>query len=165
METNHTKKATKYSIYYFTIIVFGVFNLSCSNWKVPIELTGKWISQQDIVLRIKKDGKYEFSKHFETVLIQINADATITGSIGNAQLENCKIVKNRGKLGRSLNLKTDYRIIGKLKGKINSFDNQEVRSVSMPFNVENNIMEGSIFESSGFDIFPFADMNLKKSSQ
>lgn len=148
---------------FFTLLFLaGLLSISCSEWIVPVELTGKWSAQQEITFREKIEGKYVFSKHQEKIEIVINSDGTVNGFIGQAKLIACKIVKNRRAFGKFLHIKTDYRITGKLQGKINSFDKANQRDVSMPFNVINNETQGTIFESSGFNIFPFAAMNLKK---
>lgn len=165
MKNTKNLRNFKYLFITFSISILSLIFISCSNWIVPVDLTGKWVSQQDVVFRDKKEGKYVFTKHSERIEIWISSDGKVTGNIGNAVLKDCKIIKNRGAFGRFLNLKTDYQIIGKLEGKINPKDVRDFRKVSMPFNMKNNAMEGSIFESSGFNIFPFGDMNLTKSSQ
>lgn len=144
-----------------TIIILAVF-ISCTSWTVPEILIGNWTQNTEVTFRTKKDGKYHFQKFPEKMEISINSDGKVSGKIGSANLVNCRIEKNRGQLGKSLNLKTDYRIIGEMKGKINNSDPNEIRKISIPFNLEEGKLKGSCFEGGGFDIFPFSDLDMTK---
>lgn len=147
---------------FFLLFLGGILSISCSEWLVPLSLTGKWSAMQEITFREKINGKYKFTNYVEKIELVVNPDGSVTGNIGNGVFKSSKVVKNRGSFGKFINIKTDYRIIGTLEGKINSFDSKDSREISVPFNVLNNETQGTIFESSGINIFPFADMKLKK---
>lgn len=160
-------KINKKKIAIITVLAIGfvsiIIALTPSNWTVPKELAGNYVSSQKITFREKVNGEYTFTNCNEIVNISIGIDGKVIGFIGNATLKECKIEKNRGSLGRKLNLKTDYRIYGYLDGKINQNDKQTERKISMPFNSEQNKLIGCIFESPDFwSIFPFCDIQLPK---
>ena len=50
------------------------------------------------------------------VRLQLQRDASVTGKIGDAVLPKGRLRRNRGWLGRKLNIKTDYIVHGRLTG-------------------------------------------------
>lgn len=145
-------------------IVLLMFIHSCKQWEMPSHLEGNWQSKQQVKVRIKSDGKYVFLSAQDSVLLKMKIDqyGNITGTLGNAIFESCKVQKNRGELGRTLNLATDFVIKGKLKGKIFDDDPYSEKEISAPFDVSNNKMNGSIFQLFGFDLFPVSGLDATK---
>ncbi len=146
-------------------IVLTLFNfVSCKQWEVPTHLLGNWQSKQAFTVRTKTDGNFVFVQAPDSVLLSFTIDNTgkLTGKIGNADLVNCKVEKNRGELGRKLNLATDYVVKGELNGSIFQNDPNPNKKISAPFNVINNKMEGSLFQLFGMDLYPMSSFNATK---
>lgn len=138
--------------------------VSCKQWEVPALLVGKWESKQKVTVRTKEKGKYVFINAPDSILLQFSIDenGNVSGHLGDATLENCKVQKNRGEFGKALNLATDYVIKGNLKGAIFSADPHLTKEISAPFDVKNNKMEGSFFQMFGLDLFPVTGMDASK---
>ncbi|MBP7810106.1 MAG: hypothetical protein KA163_12490 [Bacteroidia bacterium] len=141
-----------------------VLFISCKQWKVPAILIGKWESKQTVKVRTKENGKYIFINAPDSILFQFSIDenGNVNGHLGDAVFENCKVFKNRGDLGKTLNLATDYLIKGNLKGTIFPSDPHINKKISAPFDVKNNKMEGSFFQMVGMDLYPVTGMELVK---
>ena len=137
---------------------------SCKQWEVPALLIGKWESKQKVTVRTKEKGKYVFINAPDSILLQFSIDenGNVTGHLGDATLENCKVQKNLGEFGKALNLATDYVIKGNLKGAIFSADPYLTKEISAPFDVKNNKMEGSFFQLFGLDLYPLTGMDASK---
>ena len=68
------------------------------------------------------------------VTLDIKTDGTVTGKIGDATLTRGQLRRNRGWLGKKLNIKTDYIITGRLEGPIVSSEGITRSGVNMPLN-------------------------------
>lgn len=79
--------------------------------------------------------------------VRIGVDDSVTGTIGDARLVGGRFEANRGWLGRSLNVKTDYRILGKLDGPIIVAEKITRESVSLPLNFKDGVFEGGLATS------------------
>ena len=79
--------------------------------------------------------------------LRIAASDSVTGTIGDARLVGGRLDANRGWLGRSLNVKTDYRIQGKLDGPIIAAENITRASVSLPLNFKDGVFTGGLATS------------------
>ena len=137
---------------------------ACTNWTVPESLVGKWEGKDKVTVRIKVNGEFVFIKAQDSIpfIINIQSDGTVQGSLGGAKFNNCKISKNRGELGKKLNLATDFVIKGDLSGKIFENDPEVIKKISMPFDNKNGNLKGSLFQMFGLDLYPVADVNLFK---
>ena len=129
---------------------FGIFVglfLICSNafaWHPPDILIGTWFNKAEVFAAFKKD-QYPSKNPADSIEIEItiNPDGTVTGTVGNATLENCKIGKNRSWLGRFLKIRTDYIIHkGHLSGKIVQDDKETRRNFTIPFNIVDDQLVG-----------------------
>jgi hypothetical protein len=83
--------------------------------------------------------------------IVIGADDQVTGSIGDATLVNGRLSRNRGWLGRAMQVKTDYIIQADLDGLIIRAENIQRDMVQIPFNWRDGRLAGSM-NSSGYKI-------------
>lgn len=81
------------------------------------------------------------------VSIDIHADGSVTGKVGDAELARGQLTQNRGWLGRKLNLATDYIITGDLKGSIVAAEGISREAVSIPVNFANDSFTGSVHSS------------------
>lgn len=161
----------KHSLYITLIPIILVLlfiqpnSLSAENWSPPASLVGNWSGKHLVVLRTKKDGKFNYIKHPGAVnfSISINQNCKVSGSLGTAVFEDCIIQKNRGWIAKKLNLKTDYVIQGKLVGSIFPEDVIKNKIISMPINIENGRIKGSLFQIEGLiEMFPMVDVSLIK---
>ncbi len=137
---------------------------SCDEWRVPKELQGVWSGKQYLKVRLEdENGKYQFPGDTVTISIVVDEKGIVSGTVGDAVLQNCSIEKNRGWFGKTFNLATDYRFNGKLIGKIFSADKTDEKEISAPFNlIGTNATIGSLFTGSGFAIFPMSGLSLQK---
>jgi hypothetical protein len=117
-----------------------------------------------------KKGEYP-STHPEDWLrldIQIFADGRAEGCVGQATLVGCRVTKNRGALGRMLNVKTDYIIYGGvLQGQLTPDDAELKRSFTISFNNVDGSLKGGLMVLKSWEypwpLFPL--LNLKRLSK
>ena len=77
--------------------------------------------------------------------ITIHEDASVTGTVGGAELKDCVLKRNRGDLGRSLNVASDYIIMdGYLDGPVIPGDEELRKDFTIPFNLVDDHMQGSV---------------------
>lgn len=81
------------------------------------------------------------------VAVNIGADGTVTGKFGAATLTQARLKKNRGWLGRKLNVKTDYIIVGSLQGAIVAREEITRSQVKMPLNFRGGAFVGGLHTS------------------
>lgn len=138
---------------------------SATNWTPPSSIVGNWSGKHLVVVRTKTDGKFNFIKHPGAVNfnLSIKQNCRVSGSLGTAVFEDCIIQKNRGWIAKQLNLKTDWVIQGKLVGAIFPEDVIKSKTISMPINIENGRIKGSLFQIEGLiDVFSMVDVSLIK---
>ena len=154
---------SKLSIYY-TLLSISIFTISCSENKVvPAELSGTYSGKERVVIRINNDGQYIFRQDSVLVSLMIDSAGLVTGMVGEAAFEGCKVVQNRGWFGRQLNIKTEYIIRGMLTGYSFPKDTIVNKRISFPFNTENGILKGSIFMAMPGEDYPLISiLRLKK---
>ena len=127
-------------------ILFGSFCCGdAKEWQPPEELISTWFARAEVFAPFKKD-EYPSRNPEDWIPISmtIHADGSVDGSIGNVRLSGCRIEKNRGWLGKKLNLKTDYIIRGgTLEGGIVAGDQERSRKFTIPFNIVDGRLKGS----------------------
>ncbi|MCX6153683.1 MAG: hypothetical protein NT007_05955 [Candidatus Kapabacteria bacterium] len=135
-------------------------------WKIPSEIAGStWLTKQKVTIRFENVNGYSFLAAPDSVdlFLNISLNGKVTGNLGNATFQGCSVHKNRGWVGRMLNIATDYTIRGKLKGSIFPSDTIMEKEIMMPMGIENNSLHGTIFQKSGvLDIYPMLSFKLKK---
>jgi len=88
------------------------------------------------------------------VNVDIHADGSVTGAVGDAKLTDGRFQRNRGWLGRKLNLATDYIITGGLDGAIVAAEGITRSKVKIPLNFSDGMFLGGVNTSgSGFEGF------------
>lgn len=119
-----------------------------SQWIPSEDIIGIWSGKSEVNI----SSKINSSKKDEIdITITVQKDGTIIGTIGDAELIGCHIALNRTDFERLINVKTDFIITGGyLKGKCNSKDLLDYRDISMPFNITNGTLKGSIFHVEGW---------------
>ncbi|MEN8908324.1 MAG: hypothetical protein ABF289_20400 [Clostridiales bacterium] len=143
-----------------SLIVSGVsYNkYSMSKWNPDEKLIGSWSGKSNFNYKSLKVKDVDFQ-------IKIFKNCKVTGKIGNADLLDCKIHLNRNSFERFIKVKTDYIITdGYLKGKILPDDPVDYRKISMPFNIEDKILRGSMFQLEDYKYpYPFfSKLRIKK---
>jgi hypothetical protein len=78
------------------------------------------------------------------VKLDIHADGSVTGTVGDAKLMDGLFQRNRGWLGRHLNLATDYVIRGGLDGPIVAAEGITRSGVAIPLNFTDGIFAGGV---------------------
>jgi hypothetical protein len=78
------------------------------------------------------------------VKVEIHADGSVTGTVGDAKLTGGRFQQNRGWLGRKLNLATDFIIRGRLDGAIVATEGITRSSVMIPLNLSGGNFAGGI---------------------
>lgn len=126
-------------------VIFALFIFSCNSSLSDEELlilTGVWEGKSNDFAKTPKPDSL-----FPIVSINILSDGKVEGKAGDATFKDCYIEKNRGSIAKSLNVETDYIIEGFLVGKINKRDSlgKVERNISIPFNVENDSLRGTLF--------------------
>jgi hypothetical protein len=108
--------------------------------RIPEAMTGSWKGGAQIIVVWCKQTNLQMQLH-------IKPDGQVTGRIGDATFRNGQFGKNRGSLGRKLNLKTDYIITGDLEGPIIAAEKISRRSVSIPLNMKDGVFTGGLHTS------------------
>jgi hypothetical protein len=78
------------------------------------------------------------------VKVEIQADGSVTGSVGDAKLTAGRFGQNRGWLGRRLNLATDYIIAGDLDGPLVAAEGITRERVKIPLNFNGSAFQGGV---------------------
>jgi len=78
------------------------------------------------------------------VRLDIHADGSVTGTVGDAKLTAGRFHANRGLLGRKLNLATDYMITANLDGPLVAAEGITRACVMIPLNFGNGTIQGGV---------------------
>jgi hypothetical protein len=153
------------------MVVFfsGQSTLTAGNWTIPPELVGAWTDSTEVFAEFKK-GEYPstYPEDWLRLDIQIFADGRLEGRVGQAILVGCRLKKNRGALGRMLNIRTDYIIRGGvLQGRLTPNDAEIKRSFTIPFNNVDGTLKGGLMVLKPWKYpYPlFPRLNLKRLSK
>jgi len=136
---------------------------SCSDNVLPSFLAGTYTGKERIFIRYDKDGQYIYRDDVVMVSLFIDRSGNVAGMVGDAELDESSVTKNRGWLGKQLGIKTEFLISGVLKG--NTFEKDTIlnKKISIPFNIENDELRGSLFYiSNGHDFPVIKHLNLQK---
>ena len=123
---------------------------------------GTWSVTETVSVRYKENGDYRFLKQTLPIEVTVASDGTVTGSVGSAHFEGCRVVSNRNALERWLNLKTDWIFRGQLVGRLFPGDPFALRKVSAPFNRTGEAWSGTLFHMDDWEGFPMADLALTR---
>jgi len=112
----------------------------------------KWQPDGNIVGTWSGHGETRKFGELEHIAVTINIDekGIVTGTIGDAFIEDCTIDLNRNDFERLLKIKADYIIHeGYISGKITSSDELTYRNISIPFSIKEDVLDGTIFTVEG----------------
>lgn len=116
---------------------------------VPASLLGTWQAEATVRAPISfapppKDMPRQVDETIELNII-IHEDASVSGTVGGAELKECVLKNNRSELGRQLNIASDYIVIdGYLDGPIIPGDTELHKDFTIPFDVVDGHMQGSV---------------------
>lgn len=100
-------------------------------------LIGQWSAQARIIVNWTRQKQMN-------VTLTVNADGSVTGRIGDAELQRGRLKLNRGWMGKQLHLATDYIITGKLAGPVIAAEDIRRDGVNIPLNLKNGQLVGSV---------------------
>jgi hypothetical protein len=122
------------------------------------ELTGKWTGRQAISVRLKQNWKqHSFVSAGPVVTrIMIHADGAVTGTAGDAVFTDCMLQRSRGHVLRLLQIGTDFEIRGWLSGPVFQGDTIKAKQISIPFDLENDRMSGTLFHLQKGGLYPMS---------
>lgn len=117
---------------------------SCSQSGIPDDLQGTYNGRERVIIRYDRGGQYIYLDDYVMVSLMIDKSGEVIGMVGEAMFEGCSVKQNRGWVGRQLGIKTDFLVQGMLKG--NTFDKDTIhdKDISIPFNIENGELKGSL---------------------
>jgi hypothetical protein len=99
-----------------------------------------------------------------SVNLDIHADGTVSGTVGDAKLNKGRFQRNRSSLGRKLNLATDYIITGDLSGAIVAPEGITRSGVKIPLNFSGGTFTGGVNTTGlafgGKEEMPLSAMSL-----
>ena len=99
-------------------------------WKGNARIIVRWCQQKNLAVNLT-----------------IRADGAVFGKVGDANLTKGRLKRNRGWVGRKLNIKTDYIIVGGLEGTIVAAEGIARSGVSMPLNFYGETFVGGVHTS------------------
>jgi hypothetical protein len=100
-------------------------------------MTGTWSGEARIVVNWTQQKKLP-------VRVTIAPDGAVTGTIGDATLRDGRLQRNRTAIGRTLHVKTDWIIAGRLEGAIIKPEAIRRDSVKLPLNWIDGHYEGTV---------------------
>lgn len=118
---------------------------------IPAPLIGTWHGESTVRLPIGFVPESDDDPTDDVVLpvaldITIHDNGTVTGTAGDAELMECVLKQNHGELGRRLNMATDYIVMdGYLSGAIVPADEMPEKDLTIPFNIVDGHLRGSLF--------------------
>ena len=122
-----------------TTSVIAIEQSSAGN-PVDPSMPGIWTGEGEIIVAWCEQKKLPVS-------LEIAPDRSVTGKIGDAKLVDGKLKRNRGAIGRKLNIKTDYIITGRLRGAIVETEGITRAGVSLPLNFDGKRFSGGLHTS------------------
>ena len=126
-------------------IAMAIMSLAvCSSQAAKTAVTSTMVGHWEGDARIIVSWCRQTNLH---VSVDIRADGSVTGKVGDTTLLNGRFERNRGWLGRKLNLATDYIIKGKLSGPIVTSEGITRDRVSIPLNFTGGAFAGGIHTS------------------
>jgi hypothetical protein len=114
-----------------------------SNWTPPETMIGNWTGQAEVFAPYTKE---EAVTDWIDTKITIAADGTVTGQIGQAELVNCTVRRNRTWFERLIGIKNDFTIDGcTLENGLDEQDGISKREIRIPFDLTGKEIKGSVF--------------------
>jgi len=150
--------------YISTLLLFSIFILTaCSECVMPGDLPGTYTGKQRVMIRYDRGRQYIYQDDYVLMSLFIDSKGKVCGMVGGATFEGCTVTQNRGWIERQLGIKTDFLIKGMLKGNTFEKDTLVNKDISIPFNIINSELKGSLFLVTKGDSFPIiSTLKLQK---
>lgn len=150
------------------LIAFVAFmsRVACAGAEFPTaEVSGTWTGRVEIFGPYKVEAyPSQAPEDHQDVVIAVETNGVVKGSIGGAVFVGARISRNRGWLGRKLNLKTDYIVEGgTLKGKVTPKDPGTESKFTIPFDIVDGSFRGTIMLLPKFPLT--RELQLRKQEQ
>jgi hypothetical protein len=147
------------------IPVIFIFS-SCSESGIPDDLQGTYNGKERVIIRYDRGGQYIYIDDYVMASLMIDKSGEVIGMVGGAMFEGCSVKQNRGWVERQLGIKTDFLIQGMLKGNTFEKDTLLSKEISIPFNIENGELKGSlILKSKGESLPIISSLKLQKNKK
>jgi hypothetical protein len=130
---------------YLLILVSIAAFTACNEWTIPDSLPGLYTGKEHVIIRYENGGQFIFRDEYAQVSLLIDSVGHVTGMVGEATFEQCNVLQNRGWIGRQIGIKTDFLIKGSLQGYTFPKDTLFNKNISIPFNIVNGELKGSLF--------------------
>lgn len=124
------------------IVLLTSWTLLADDRMVTAEMAGRFEGKAKIVVDWTQQKELP-------VVLKIGGAGSVSGKVGDATLKNGRLARNRGAIGRKLNIKTDYIVTGELSGPVISSEKVSRESVSIPLNFQNGAYVGGLHTSGG----------------
>ncbi len=121
-------------------LMLTAWNLRADESAVTPTMAGHWEGNARIIVSWCHQTNLPVS-------VDIRADGSVTGKVGDAKLIGGRFQSNRGWLGRMFNLYSDYIITGNLDGAIVSVEGIIRESVKMPLDFNGGVFKGGVHTS------------------
>jgi hypothetical protein len=148
------------------LISFILILSSCNKSGISGDVQGTYNGKERVIVRYDRGGQYIYMDDYVMVSLMIDKSGEVIGMVGNAMFEGCYVKQNRGWVEKQLGIKTDFLIQGKLKG--NTFEKDTIlnKDISIPFNIENGELNGSLILTTKGDSFPIISiLKLQKNKK
>ena len=137
---NNLSKIGRFLLLVAVLLLFAAGCGATDLESVDASLLGEWsgagMVQPPITFTPSDDDSTRLPKQEVELHLIIRDDASVTGSVGGAELRDCVLKRNRSELGRQLNVATDYIIVdGYLDGAIIEGDEEPHKDFTIPFNI------------------------------
>jgi hypothetical protein len=119
------------------LALLTVSNLRAAENVVTPAMVGHWEGHARIVVSWCRQKRLP-------VKLDLHADGTVAGTVGDATLQHGHFRANRGWLGRKLHLATDYIIAGDLDGDIVAAEGIRREHVMIPLNFNGGVFKGGV---------------------
>jgi len=93
------------------------------------------------------------------VAFTIDGDGAVTGTVGDARLVDGRVSSNRGAIGKALDVKTDFIVVGGLDGPLVAAEDVVREGVKIPCDLVGGVLVGSV-HSTGTHVGPASTMVL-----
>lgn len=118
-------------------MLLAVWNSRAAESVVTPAMVGRWEGNARIIVSWCHQTNLP-------VTVEIRADGSVTGTVGDAKIVAGRFESNRGWLGRKLNWYTDYIIRGNLEGAIVAAEGINRERVMMPLNFSGDAFKGGV---------------------
>jgi hypothetical protein len=160
-------------LHMLVIVMLGVLFGGCGARPVeetPASLVGTWQGECEISLPVvfnpaQLPEDVVRTRQAVALTITIHEDATVAGSVGEAELAESVLKRNRGELGQRLNVASDYIVIdGYLSGPIVAGEDEaERKSFTIPFDLVDDQLRGGLMWRQGWKYpLPLCEVELDR---